>query len=242
MTVRRCKRHDVRRHVGVLASRRSGHLQMDNGKRSFYTFISLNVCLTYAMPFVGFSPAFCYNQLAITMEIPGLFLQMTFAFKIDLMIGGVVDGVSRLYALRWIKSYLSERSQFVRIGTASSKPTVVLRSSSRIGPWTNPFRRCIRNRWRKLPMHTELYSNTMPMTRNDTLLCRRYRQQMLSYNCKTVLPLCINGCRNGLALNPDNRKQFYFRRLSAPMDFLQFQPLMQLELQLLCPARESSLA
>ena len=27
-------------------------------------------------------------------------------------------------ALRWIKSYLSERSQFVRIGTASSKPTV----------------------------------------------------------------------------------------------------------------------
>ena len=26
--------------------------------------------------------------------------------------------------LRWIKSYLSERSQFVRIGTASSKPTV----------------------------------------------------------------------------------------------------------------------
>ena len=27
-------------------------------------------------------------------------------------------------ALRWIKSYLSERSQFVRIGTLSSKPTV----------------------------------------------------------------------------------------------------------------------
>ena len=27
-------------------------------------------------------------------------------------------------ALRWIKSYLSERSQFVRIGTAFSKPTV----------------------------------------------------------------------------------------------------------------------
>ena len=27
-------------------------------------------------------------------------------------------------ALRWVKSYLSERSQFVRIGTASSKPTV----------------------------------------------------------------------------------------------------------------------
>ena len=27
-------------------------------------------------------------------------------------------------ALRWIKSYLLERSQLVRIGTASSKPTV----------------------------------------------------------------------------------------------------------------------
>ena len=27
-------------------------------------------------------------------------------------------------ALRWVKSYLSKRSQFIRIGTASSKPTV----------------------------------------------------------------------------------------------------------------------
>ena len=75
-------------------------------------------------------------------------------------------------ALRWIKSYLSERPQFVRIGKASSKPIVCdcgVPEGSFVG--TIFF---------KLPMHTELYSCNMPMTRSYTLLCSRCRQRMLS--------------------------------------------------------------
>ena len=46
----------------------------------------------------------------------------------------------------------------------------------------SPF---IYRRWRKLPMHTELYSNNM-MTRNYTLLCPRCHQR--SY--RTTSKLC----------------------------------------------------
>ena len=83
-------------------------------------------------------------------------------------------------AIRWIKSYMSERSQFDIFGTASSNPTVFdygVPQGSLVGPILLPF---IHRRWRKLSIHMEfLYSSSMPMARSSTLLCPRYHQRML---------------------------------------------------------------
>ena len=98
-------------------------------------------------------------------------------------------------ALRWIKSYLSERSQFVRIGTASclGNRQYVIAEFLKDRSLDLSFSPFIHRSWRKLPIHAELYSSNMPTTRNYTLLCLRCHQQMLSYIFNAVSLLYTNG-------------------------------------------------
>ena len=128
--------------------------------------------------------------------------------------------------LRWIKSNLSERSQFVRIGTASSKPTYVISEFLKDRSLDLSFSPFI-----KLPMHTELYSSNMLTTRNYTLLCPRcvisecYHTTSKLGHCSTPMV-----CRKRPRVKPRQIGS------SSIFDVSACQPWMQLDLHLLCPA------
>ena len=114
-------------------------------------------------------------------------------------------------ALRWIKSYLSERSQFVRIGTASSKPTVCdcgVPQGSVFGPilftvYTSPVVKV-----------ADAYGVVQQQYADDTQLYI-VMSKMSSANTIVQLQNCVTTlhqwfAKNGLALNPDKSEAVLF--------------------------------
>ena len=114
-------------------------------------------------------------------------------------------------ALRWIKSYLSEHSQFVRIGTASAKPTVCdcgVPQGSVLGPilftvYTSPVAKV-----------ADAYGVVQQQFADDTQLYIAM-SQMSSANAIVQLQNCVTAlyqwfAENGLALNPDKSKAVLF--------------------------------
>ena len=114
-------------------------------------------------------------------------------------------------ALRWIKSYLSERSQFVRIGTGSSKPTVCdcrVPQGSVLGPvlftlYTSPVAKV-----------ADEYGVVQQQYADDTQL-HIAMSKMSSANAIVQLQNCVTAlhqwfAENGLALNPDKTEAIPF--------------------------------
>ena len=114
-------------------------------------------------------------------------------------------------ALRWIKSYLSKRSQFVRIGTLSSKPTVCdcrVSRGSVLGPilftvYTSPVAK-VADAYGVEQQHyaddTQLYIAMCMMSSANAIIQLQ--------NCVTALHQW--NAENGLAFNPNKSEAVLF--------------------------------
>ena len=114
-------------------------------------------------------------------------------------------------ALRRIKSYLSDRSEFVRIGTVFQHRRYLISYYLKDRSLDLSFLPFIPRRWRKLPMRTKLYSsNTQTIRKLYIAMSKTSSANAIiqPQNCVTALHKWF--AENGLALHPDKSEAVLF--------------------------------